>query len=257
MTQTDRLQRAAERRDLTQGPITKKIILFSIPIIFGNLFQQLYNVVDSVVVGNFAADGTHCLAAVNASFAIMMVFNALYMGVSMGANIVISQYKGAKDVRKLEDAMTTTFLLSMLAGLFITVVGFICAKPMLRMLGTPADILENIALGVDMFDCVMPTRNGSNANIFTWDGMMNMRNEKWKFDFSPIDANSDLEADRIYSRAYLRHLYAANEILGPMIGSLHNLHFYLELVSTARRKIEEGTFAEWKNEIVPKLKRKL
>ena len=146
MTQTDRLQRAAERRDLTQGPITKKIILFSIPIIFGNLFQQLYNVVDSVVVGNFAADGTHCLAAVNASFAIMMVFNALYMGVSMGANIVISQYKGAKDVRKLEDAMTTTFLLSMLAGLFITMVGFICAKPMLRMLGTPADILDDAAL---------------------------------------------------------------------------------------------------------------
>ena len=129
MTKTERLQNAAERRDLTQGPITRKIILFSLPIIFGNLFQQLYNVVDSVVVGNFAADGTHCLAAVNASFAIMMVFNALYMGVSMGANIVISQYKGAKDVKKLEEAMTTTFLLSMLAGLFITVVGFICAKP--------------------------------------------------------------------------------------------------------------------------------
>ena len=139
MTKSERLQRAAERRDLTQGPITKKIILFSLPIIFGNLFQQLYNVVDSVVVGNFAADGTHCLAAVNASFAIMMVFNALYMGVSMGANIVISQYKGAKDMKKLEDAMSTTFLLSMLSGLFITVVGFICAKPMLRMLGTPAD----------------------------------------------------------------------------------------------------------------------
>lgn len=131
-------------------------------------------------------------------------------------------------------------------------------KPRYLMgVGTPADILENIALGVDMFDCVMPTRNGRNANIFTWEGMMNMRNEKWKFDFSPIDANSDLEADRIYSRAYLRHLYAANEILGPMIGSLHNLHFYLELVGTARRKIEEGTFSEWKNEIVPKLKRKL
>ena len=90
MNKEERLQRSAERRDLTQGPITKKIVLFSLPIIFGNLFQQLYNVVDSVVVGNFAADGTHCLAAVNASFAIMMVFNALYMGVSMGANIVIS-----------------------------------------------------------------------------------------------------------------------------------------------------------------------
>jgi len=146
MASETRLLRAAENRDLTRGPITKKILLFSLPIILGNLFQQLYNVVDSVVVGNFAADGTHCLAAVNASFAIMMVFNSLYMGVSMGANIIIAQYKGAKDEKKLEEAMTTTFLLSMLAGLFITVVGCLAAKPMLRMLGTPADILDDAAL---------------------------------------------------------------------------------------------------------------
>lgn len=146
MDKEARRLRAADKRDLTQGPITKKIFMFSLPIIFGNLFQQLYNVVDSVVVGNFAADGTHCLAAVNASFAIMMVFNALYMGVSMGANIVISQYKGAKNEKKLADAMTTTFVLSMLAGIFITVVGFITAKPLLRMLRTPADILDDAAL---------------------------------------------------------------------------------------------------------------
>lgn len=138
--------RAANNRDLTTGPITEKIIRFSLPIILGNLFQQLYNVVDSVVVGNFAADGTHCLAAVNASFAVMMVFNALYMGVSMGANIVIAQYKGAKNEERLTAAMTTTFLLSMLAGLFITVVGFIAARPMLKMLNTPADILDDAVL---------------------------------------------------------------------------------------------------------------
>ncbi len=146
MNRQARLQSAAENRDLTRGPITKKILIFSLPIILGNLFQQLYNVVDSVVVGNFAADGTHCLAAVNASFAVMMVFNSLYMGVSMGANIVISQYKGAKDEKKLQDAMTTTFVLSMLAGLFITVAGFLAARPMLRMLGTPADILDDAVL---------------------------------------------------------------------------------------------------------------
>ena len=146
MTKEERLLRAADRRDLTRGPITKKLALFSLPIIFGNLFQQLYNVVDSVVVGNFAFDGTHCLAAVNASFAIMLVFNALYMGVSMGANIVIAQYRGAGDTRQLEKAMTTTFLLSMLAGLFITVVGFLCARPLLVLLGTPADILDDAAL---------------------------------------------------------------------------------------------------------------
>ena len=146
MTKEERLLRAADNRNLTCGPIAKKLILFSLPIILGNLFQQLYNVVDSVVVGNFAYDGTRCLAAVNASFAIMMVFNALYMGVSMGANIVIAQYRGAGDTKQLEKAMTTTFLLSMAAGLFITVVGFLAAKPILVLLGTPADILDDAAL---------------------------------------------------------------------------------------------------------------
>lgn len=131
-------------------------------------------------------------------------------------------------------------------------------KPRYLMgVGTPANIIENIALGVDMFDCVMPTRNGRNGMIFTWDGIMNMRNEKWKSDFTPIDAQSELFADREYSRAYLRHLYVADEMLGPMIGSLHNLHFYLELVKTARAKIIEGTFASWKNEILPKLTTRL
>ena len=131
-------------------------------------------------------------------------------------------------------------------------------KPRYLMgVGTPANILENIALGVDMFDCVMPTRNGRNGMIFTWDGMMNMRNEKWKDDFTPIDAGSDLFADREYSRAYLRHLYVSDEILGPMIGSIHNLHFYLDLVRVAREKILDGTFASWKNETVEKVSRKL
>lgn len=131
-------------------------------------------------------------------------------------------------------------------------------KPRYLMgVGTPANIIENIALGVDMFDCVMPTRNGRNGMIFTWDGIMNMRNEKWKYDFTPIDAKSDLFADREYSRAYLRHLYVADEMLGPMIGSIHNLHFYLDLVKTARKKIIEGTFASWKNEIVPKISQRL
>ncbi len=131
-------------------------------------------------------------------------------------------------------------------------------KPRYLMgVGTPANIIECIALGVDMFDCVMPTRNGRNGMIFTWEGMMNMRNEKWKHDFTPLDAASDLFADREYTRAYLRHLYVSDEILGPMIGSIHNLHFYLDLVTTARQKILNGTFATWKDEILPKISRKL
>jgi queuine tRNA-ribosyltransferase len=131
-------------------------------------------------------------------------------------------------------------------------------KPRYLMgVGTPANIIEGIAMGVDMFDCVMPTRNGRNGMIFTWEGMMNMRNEKWKNDFTPIGINSDLFADQEYTRAYLRHLYVADEMLGSMIGSIHNLHFYLDLVKTARKKILDGTFAKWKNEILPKISRKL
>ncbi len=131
-------------------------------------------------------------------------------------------------------------------------------KPRYLMgVGTPANIVECISLGVDMFDCVMPTRNGRNGMIFTWEGMMNMRNEKWKNDFTPLDANSDLFADREYTRAYLRHLYVSDEILGPMIGSIHNLHFYLDLVTTARQKILDGTFATWKDEVLPKISRRL
>ena len=131
-------------------------------------------------------------------------------------------------------------------------------KPRYLMgVGTPANIIECISLGIDMFDCVMPTRNGRNGMIFTWEGMMNMRNEKWKNDFTPLDANSDLFADREYTRAYLRHLYVSDEILGPMIGSIHNLHFYLDLVTTARKKILDGTFATWKDEVLPKISRKL
>jgi queuine tRNA-ribosyltransferase len=123
--------------------------------------------------------------------------------------------------------------------------------------GTPANILECIAMGIDMFDCVMPTRNGRNGMIFTWDGIMNMKNEQWKYDFTPLDAKSNLFADQEYTRAYLRHLYVSDEMLGPMIGSILNLHFFLELVKTARNKIEEGTFSTWKSEILPQISTKL
>ena len=142
MTKEQKLIRAQENRDLTTGSITRKIILFALPIIAGNLFQQLYNVVDSWVVGNYAANGTACLAAVNASFPIMMFFNSLFMGISMGANIILSQYKGAKDHDNLEKAMTTTFVLSMGVGIFITIAGLLLCRPILVGLGTPDDILD-------------------------------------------------------------------------------------------------------------------
>ena len=123
--------------------------------------------------------------------------------------------------------------------------------------GTPANILESIALGVDMFDCVMPTRNGRNGMLFTSEGIINMRNEKWKNDFSVIDPDGTSFVDREYSKAYLRHLFVAKEILGPMIASLHNLTFYLWLVAEARNQIIAGTFTTWKNTMVKRLAHRL
>ena len=131
-------------------------------------------------------------------------------------------------------------------------------KPRYLMgVGTPANILECIGLGIDMFDCVMPTRNGRNASLFTRNGIMNMKNEKWKNDFSPLDETSELFADRNYSKAFIRHLFVNGEMLGSMIGSLHNLHFYVSLVKEARNHILEGDFYPWKEKIIPLVSRKI
>jgi queuine tRNA-ribosyltransferase len=124
-------------------------------------------------------------------------------------------------------------------------------KPRYLMgVGTPENILEAIALGVDMFDCVMPTRNARNGMLFTTQGIINIRNEKWKEDLSPLDIELGGHVSTFYSKAYLRHLIISKEILGAQIASIHNLTFYLWLVKQAREKIKEGVFAEWKNKMV-------
>ncbi len=131
-------------------------------------------------------------------------------------------------------------------------------KPRYLMgVGTPANLLENIALGVDMFDCVMPTRNGRNGMLFTSEGILNMRNEKWKDDFSPVDPNGTSFVDHHYTKAYLRHLYISKEMLAAQIGSMHNLTFYLWLVREARKHIIEGDFASWKDIMIKKLTTRL
>ncbi|HEY0054128.1 MAG TPA: tRNA guanosine(34) transglycosylase Tgt [Pedobacter sp.] len=131
-------------------------------------------------------------------------------------------------------------------------------KPRYLMgVGTPVNILENIALGIDMFDCVMPTRNGRNGMLFTKNGIINIKNEKWKDDFSAIEEDSNLYSDLNYSKAYLRHLIASKEILGAQIATLHNLHFYIWLVNEAREKIISGEFYEWKNKMVKQLSQRL
>jgi queuine tRNA-ribosyltransferase len=131
-------------------------------------------------------------------------------------------------------------------------------KPRYLMgVGTPADLLECIALGVDMFDCVMPTRNGRNAMLFTTQGIINIDNKKWEFDHSVIDEELNNETSNYYSKSYLRHLLKSKEILGLTIASIQNLAFYLWLVKEARKKINEGVFLSWKNNILPVITRRL
>ncbi len=131
-------------------------------------------------------------------------------------------------------------------------------KPRYLMgVGTPINILENIALGVDMFDCVMPTRNARNGMLFTAHGTINIKNKKWENDFSPIDEMAITEVDTYYSKAYLRHLFAAKEYLGKQIATIHNLGFYLWLVREARKHILAGDFTVWKNKMVKQMDKRL
>ena len=131
-------------------------------------------------------------------------------------------------------------------------------KPRYLMgVGTPINLLENIALGVDMFDCVMPTRNGRNGMMFTSEGTINIKNKKWQNDFSPLDSLGHSYVDNDYSKAYVRHLFNVNEMLGKQILSLHNLNFYLWLIREARKHILEGSFYSWKEKMVKSMQQRI
>ncbi len=131
-------------------------------------------------------------------------------------------------------------------------------KPRYLMgVGTPWNILESIGLGIDMFDCVMPTRNARNGMLFTWEGIINIKNNKWKDDFSVLDAFGSSYVDSQYNKAYVRHLFMSKEYLAKQIATVHNLTFYLDLVNMAKKKIEEGVFYEWKESTIPRLKQRL
>ncbi|MFT6715434.1 MAG: queuine tRNA-ribosyltransferase [Saprospiraceae bacterium] len=131
-------------------------------------------------------------------------------------------------------------------------------KPRYLMgVGTPINLLENVALGVDMFDCVMPTRNARNGMLFTSEGIINIKNNKWKDDFSLLDENGTASVDSIYSKAYVRHLFSAHELLGKQIASIHNLAFYVNLMKQARQHIIDGDFSTWKDMMVKKLGQRL
>jgi queuine tRNA-ribosyltransferase len=131
-------------------------------------------------------------------------------------------------------------------------------KPRYLMgVGTPANLLECISRGIDMFDCVLPTRNARHGVLYTAEGIMNMKNAKWKNDFSPIDPASPIPTSREHSRAYLRHLFQSNELLARQIASLHNLGFFLWLVKTARQQILDGTFTTWRDQLLPKVAQRI
>ena len=131
-------------------------------------------------------------------------------------------------------------------------------KPRYLMgVGTPANILESIALGVDMFDCVMPTRNGRNGMLFTKNGIINIKNKKWANDYSLLDEEGNSFVDMEYTKAYVRHLFSSGEMLGAMIASVHNLNFYLWMVSEARKQLAQGSFSEWKASMVKKVAQRL
>jgi len=131
-------------------------------------------------------------------------------------------------------------------------------KPRYLMgVGTPWNILESIGLGIDMMDCVMPSRNARHGLLFTWNGTINIKNEKWAKDFSAIDAGSEAYVDQVYTKAYLRHLIKSGEYLGIQIATIHNLAFYLQLVKEARKQIQAGTFKAWKDNLIPTLKQRL
>ena len=149
------------------------------------------------------------------------------------------------------------------AAMMYEMTGLVCDilpadKPRYLMgVGTPANILESIALGIDMFDCVMPTRNGRNGMLFTRNGIINIKNEKWKEDFSPIDPEGEVFTDQFYSKAFLRHLFVSKEILSAMIATTHNLGFYMWLVKEARKQIIEGNFMAWKEKMVKQLMQRM
>jgi queuine tRNA-ribosyltransferase len=149
------------------------------------------------------------------------------------------------------------------AEIMYEMTGRVCAilpenKPRYLMgVGTPANILHSIALGVDMFDCVIPTRNGRNGMLFTRNGIINIRNEKWKEDFSPIESEGEVFTDTAYSKAYLRHLFVSKEILAAMIATIHNLGFYMWLMKESRSRILDGTFGTWKEGMVKQLMQRL
>ena len=190
--------------------------------------QELFPIVQGSVYSELRKESAHFIAEQNANG------NAIG-GLSVGEP-VDEMYSNTNDVCEILPKNKPRYLMGV---------------------GTPINLLENIALGVDMFDCVMPTRNGRNGMMFTSEGTINIKNKKWQNDFSPLDSFGYSYVDNDYSKAYVRHLFSVNEMLGKQIVSLHNLSFYLWLIREARKHILEGSFYSWKEKMVKNMQQRI
>ena len=233
-------------KDLTKGKPSALILAFALPIFFANLLQLTYSLVDTRIVGTFL--GEDALAAVGATTTLSNLIIGFLQGLSGGFAIIIAQKFGAKDESGLRRFVANSVWLSVIFAAVMTVVVCILCRQILIWMDTPANILEGVERGVDFFDCVYPTRNGRHGHVYTNQGKINLFNQKYEKDMRPIEEGCGCPTCRRYSRAYVRHLLKAKEMLGMRLCVLHNLYFYNTMMEEIRDAIDEGRFHSYKEE---------
>ena len=233
-------------QDMTEGRPISLILKFFFPLLFGMLFQQFYNLVDTAIVGKFL--GPDDLAAVGATGSVNFLILGFCMGVCNGFSIPVAQKFGAKDESGLRRFVANSVWLSVIFAAVMTVVVCFLCRQILIWMDTPANILEGVERGVDFFDCVYPTRNGRHGHVYTNQGKINLFNQKYEKDMRPIEEGCGCPPCRRYSRAYVRHLLKAKEMLGMRLCVLHNLYFYNTMMEEIRDAIDEGRFHSYKEE---------
>ena len=233
-------------QDMTEGRPISLILKFFFPLLFGMLFQQFYNLVDTAIVGKFL--GPDDLAAVGATGSVNFLILGFCMGVCNGFSIPVAQKFGAKDESGLRRFVANSVWLSVIFAAVMTVVVCILCRQILIWMDTPANILEGVERGGDFFDCVYPSRNGRHGHVYTHHGKINLITQKYELDHSPIEEGCQCPACRSYSRAYIRHLLKAKEMLGMRLCVLHNLYFYNTMMEEIRDALDAGNFASYKEE---------
>ena len=227
-------------RDMTKGSPLPVILQFTLPLIIGNIFQQLYNMADTIIVGRYV--GADALAAVGSTGTIMFLVLGFAQGITAGFTVLTSQRFGAKDTSGVKRSVANGILLALLFTVVLTFFSMISMRPLLHLMNTPENILEAVHRGVDLFDCVMPSRNARHGHIFTWQGHRNLINNKYAEDPRPLDEECDCPVCRRFSRSYIRHLLKVNEMLGMRLTVMHNLYFYNTLMERIRAALDAGEY---------------